>query len=88
MRRNPAEVDEMMTEERCARCGEDVSMRSALFDERHAVKRHGRTSFLCGSCFAEQRASRDRRRRGMTAEERRQLENGANAFGAFAPGGH
>jgi hypothetical protein len=75
-------------DERCRRCDEDVSMRSAMFDERHRVERHGVTSFLCGSCFAELRASRDRRRRGMTEEERRSLENGANAFGAFAPGGH
>ena len=75
-------------DERCARCGEDVSMRSPLFEERQVVVRRGKNVLLCGSCFAEQRASRDRRRRGITEEERQRLENAAQSFGSFLPGAH
>ena len=76
------------SEERCARCGDDVSIGSPLFNERHVIEGKGVRSFLCGPCDAEQRAARNRRRRGMTEEERHELENAANAFGSFAPGGH
>jgi len=75
-------------DEQCARCGEDVSMRSPLFEERHTVVRRGKNVLLCGSCFAEQRESRDRRRGGITEEQRQRLENAALTFEPFLPGAH
>ncbi len=75
-------------DERCARCGEDVSMLSPGYDERHLVKRGGSASFLCGSCFAVRGEARDRRRRGMSDDERRRLDGSATVIIAFGQGGH
>jgi hypothetical protein len=83
-----AEARMTTTDERCARCGDDLSVGSPLFNERHVVERRGVRSFLCGPCEAEQRAARRGRRGEMTEAEGHELENAANAFGSFAPGGH
>jgi hypothetical protein len=73
--------------EPCSVCGEDTSAGSPLYSDRRVFVRHpAPPAFLCSVCAA--RAVAERRRSGMTEDERRELEKGAAVFGAFAPGGH
>ena len=79
-------VTDMSQPEPCMSCGEDTSVNSVFYTDR-LVDRHGQEKrFFCSLCA--ERALGHRQARGMTDEEREDLEKAAFVLGAFVPGGH
>ena len=72
--------------EPCVSCGEDTSIGSVFYSDRLVNRDGGESRYLCSLCA---RRAMDRRGgRGVTDEQRRELEKAAFVFGSFAPGGH
>jgi hypothetical protein len=72
--------------EPCVSCGEDTSIGSVFYSDRLVNRDGGGLRYLCSLC-ARQVVDR-RGGRGMTDEQRRELEKAAFALGSFVPGGH
>jgi hypothetical protein len=73
--------------EACISCGEDTAPGTPFYSDRRMVDPEGPDRrFLCSSCA--RRALAGDRGVPLTDAERHDLEAGAAAFGAFAPGGH
>ena len=73
--------------EPCVSCGEATAPGSPLYFDRTAIDPGSDDPrFMCSLCV--QRLAGGRRKRPLTEDERKALENAALAFGSFLPGGH
>ena len=72
--------------EPCTSCGEDTASGSPFYSDRLVDRTGVDARYLCSLCT--EHAVGRRGAHGMTDDQRRKLENGAFAFGSFAPGGH
>jgi hypothetical protein len=74
--------------EPCVACGENTAPGSPFyFDRTQLDPGPDGPRYLCSSCVQRVLGERSGRR-PLTDDERRALERGALAFGAFLPGGH
>ena len=74
--------------EPCVSCGENTAVGSPFYFDRTAIEPDANgPRYMCSDCVERILASRPGKR-PLTDEERRALERGALAFGAFLPGGH
>jgi hypothetical protein len=73
--------------EPCVSCGQDTAAGSLFYSDRRVLDPDGPARrYLCSSCA--QAVAHGRKHISMTDKERHALEQGASAFGVFAPGGH
>ena len=83
-----AAAEATTTNEPCAACGEDTSVGSALFGERHETARpEGGKVFLCDECYARLRAVQGGRAKPTEEDLRVIAANGGMIGIGFLGGG-